>query len=174
MSNNYQNIIEYLWENPTSREDFMTEPKSYLEKQGLEIPENVLVSAYADTSSQYYLVLPPDGTEIPENDNPETKIIGRALQDSVYKARLLENPQAAAEEIGIELLDSMTIIVLQDSEDQMHFVIPVNPSDSELSEADLETIAGGASSYPGLYGNSFGGTDFGGFGCGCRPIPIGL
>ncbi|VEP18764.1 hypothetical protein H1P_90011 [Hyella patelloides LEGE 07179] len=143
MSNNYQNIIQNLWENPTSRENFMTEPKSYLEKQGLEIPENVQVLAHAGTFSELYLVLPPDGTEIPESDNPETKMIGRALQDSAYKALLLENPQAAAEEIGVELPDSMTIIVLQDSEDEMHFVIPANPSDDELSEADLETVAGG-------------------------------
>ncbi|WP_019503711.1 hypothetical protein [Pleurocapsa sp. PCC 7319] len=61
MSNNYQNIIEHLWENPTSKEDFMTEPKSYLAKQGVEIPENVKVFAYAGTSKELYLVLPPQG-----------------------------------------------------------------------------------------------------------------
>lgn len=143
MSNNYQNIIEHLWENPTSRENFMAEPKSYLQTQGLEISENVRVCAYAGTSNEIYLILPPDGTEIPQSDNPEAKIIERAIQDSAYKALLLESPRTAAKEMGIELTDSMTIIVLQNSADEMHFVIPANPYDDELSEADLETVAGG-------------------------------
>ncbi len=145
MSINNQAILQKLWENPISREEFLAEPKAYLEEQGQKIPENTKVFAHAETPSQRYFILPPDGTEVPESDNPETEIIRRAVQDSAYKALLLKNPKAAAQEMEVDIPDSITFTVLQNSEDELNLVLPVNPSDTELSDADLEAVAGGKS-----------------------------
>jgi hypothetical protein len=145
MSNNNQAMLQELWENPINREEFLADPKAYLEEQGQKIPENTKVFAHAETPSQRYFILPPDGTEVPESDNPETEIIRRAVQDSAYKALLLKNPKAAAEEMEVDIPDSITFTVLQNSKDELNLVLPVNPSDTELSDADLEAVAGGKS-----------------------------
>lgn len=145
MSNNNQAMLQELWENPLNREEFLADPKAYLEEQGQKIPENTKVFAHAETPSQRYFILPPDGTEVPESDHPETEIIRRAVQDSAYKALLLKNPKAAAKEMEVDIPDSITFTVLQNSKDELNLVLPVNPSDTELSDADLEAVAGGKS-----------------------------
>lgn len=143
MINNYQSIVEHLWQNPSSQEELIAEPKSYLRKQGVEIPENVEVLVHQGTADHLYLILPPDGTEMPQGNDLRSRMVARATRDAAYKALLQKNPQAAAKEMGVELPDSTKIVVLQDSEDEMHFLIPFNSSNMELSEADLEAVAGG-------------------------------
>ena len=136
--------LETLWNDAEELEKLKTSPKNYLNSHGADIPDNVEVHAHIDTPTLRNFVLPPDGTEIPEGDNPMLKIIRHALSDSSYKARLLANPKAVlADEGVIELADSVEVSVHQNTASDVHVVIPLNPAHSELSETELEAVAGG-------------------------------
>jgi Nitrile hydratase, alpha chain len=75
----------------------------------------------------------------------EERLIARAWKDSVFKGELLSNPKAALEAEGISLPESIEIRAVEETINTFYLVIPVQPSGTEeLSEAELEAIAGGA------------------------------
>lgn len=74
----------------------------------------------------------------------EEKIITRAWQDVSFKQELLNNPRAAFEKEGITLPESIEITVFEEKNNTLYFVLPTQPSTTdELSEAELEAVAGG-------------------------------
>lgn len=74
----------------------------------------------------------------------EEKLIARAWQDASFKHELLSNPRAAFEKEGITLPESIEIRVVEESANTLCFVLPMQPSGTgELSEAELESVAGG-------------------------------
>ena len=62
-----------------------------------------------------------------------------------YKKALLANPKkVVAMQLGQELPDSLSVQVIEDSADNIHMVLPYIPQEgAELSDADLEMVAGG-------------------------------
>ncbi|WP_334812692.1 NHLP leader peptide family RiPP precursor [Nostoc sp.] len=75
----------------------------------------------------------------------EEKIIARAWQDASFKQKLLSNPRAAFEKEGIPLPQSIELKVVEESSNTLYFVLPIQPSETgELSEAELESVAGGS------------------------------
>lgn len=80
----------------------------------------------------------------------------RAAADPEFRALLLSDPAAAVTRvIGRDVPESVTIAVHEESPTDIHLVIP---TDEDLSETDLELVAGGAFSW--TVNNS-------GPGCGC-------
>ncbi|MBD1835214.1 NHLP leader peptide family natural product precursor [Cyanobacteria bacterium FACHB-472] len=74
----------------------------------------------------------------------EEKIIARAWQDASFKQELLSNPRTAFEKEGIPLPQSIELRVVEESSNTLYFVLPMQPSETgELSEAELESVAGG-------------------------------
>ena len=70
------------------------------------------------------------------------KIIAKAWRDPAFKAELIANPAAALKAEGIDVPNGMALTVLENTDKQFHLVLPPVPTD-ELSEDDLEAVAGG-------------------------------
>lgn len=68
------------------------------------------------------------------------QILGRAEEDADFRSRLLADPKGTiSSELGTEIPDGFNIVVHEDSATTAHLTLP--PS-AELTEADLEMVAG--------------------------------
>ena len=74
-----------------------------------------------------------------------TRIVEKALNDSGYRARLIDDPRAAvAAELGVSIPDSLTIRVHEEDAGSAHLVLP--PS-SKLNEGDLGAVTAGSAEW---------------------------
>ena len=80
-----------------------------------------------------------------EGQNPIiSQVIQQALADEAFKVRLLQNPKACIKEATDEdVPDALTICFHEDTPTVKHLVIPANPANEELSDSQLEMVAGG-------------------------------
>jgi hypothetical protein len=73
-------------------------------------------------------------------------LVRAALKDEAFRESLLANAKFAVERaLGTTLPDRLKVVLLQETDDLMYIVLPKDfPDDtSNLSDAELETIAGG-------------------------------
>ena len=70
-----------------------------------------------------------------------TKIVGKAIHDTDFRARLLNDPKGSVEdELNVSIPASMSIKVHEDSPTTAHLVLP---PDSRLTSRDLMAAAAG-------------------------------
>ena len=76
------------------------------------------------------------------------RILNRASEDGEFRARLIADPKGAiSAEVGADIPEGFDVAVHEDSATAFHLVLPPSP---ELTETDLEKIAGGH--HTGLWG----------------------
>jgi len=77
----------------------------------------------------------------------ERRLVGRSLEDDAFRQRLLEDPKAVAEqELGVRLPEEVRVVAVEETADTIYLVLPVAPpvgEDGELSDRELEAVAGG-------------------------------
>ena len=72
----------------------------------------------------------------------KTQILTKADEDGEFRAHLIADPKAAiSAEIGATIPDGFDVAVHEDSATTAHLVLPPSP---KLTDADLETVTGGA------------------------------
>lgn len=72
------------------------------------------------------------------------KILERAAKNPEVRAKLLTDPKSVFEEtFNITLPDSFKLVVHEETPDNLHIVLPAEKRE-ELSEPELEMVAGGA------------------------------
>jgi hypothetical protein len=73
-------------------------------------------------------------------------LVRTALKDEFFRGSLVANPKLAVERaLGTKLPGDMEVVVLQDADDRMFIVLPMQlPFETgDLNDAELEKIAGG-------------------------------
>ena len=78
----------------------------------------------------------------------ERRLIERSLQDESFRQRLLQDPRAAVEEeLGTRLPEGVRVTAVEESAQTIDLVLPsaspLGEEGSELSDQDLEAVAGG-------------------------------
>ncbi len=70
-----------------------------------------------------------------------SQLIARCWADDGFKKKLLADPETTLEAEGMEWPAGLSVKVLADDDKLFHLVIPARPT--ELSDEDLERVAGG-------------------------------
>lgn len=74
----------------------------------------------------------------------ESRLIAKAWEDEAFKEKLMTSPRSTIEqELGHALPEGLKLQVLEESADTLYLVIPRNPDTEELSDLELEAVAGG-------------------------------
>lgn len=79
----------------------------------------------------------------------EEKIVARAWTNESFKQELLRDPKMTIEKtIGIKFPQNIEVQVLEETSNQLYFILPMQPDDKfspdELSEEDLDRVGGGS------------------------------
>ena len=78
----------------------------------------------------------------------ERRLVQRSLEDDAFRRRLLEDPKGAVEqELGTRLPEGVQVRAVEETTDTAYLVLPsaspVGGEGGELSDLDLEAVAGG-------------------------------
>src|SRR5262245_49833003 len=80
----------------------------------------------------------------------EAKIIAHAWKDPRFKEKLMKNPRAAFKEMGLDIPENIQVKVVEDKAGSFTFVLPPStPGAKEMSDQELEKLAGGITIFPG-------------------------
>jgi hypothetical protein len=78
--------------------------------------------------------------------DPTSKIIGdimaKSWADDAFKSRLLADATATLKAEGVSIPEGITVNVVENTDKIVNYVLPRNPN-GDLSDADLEEVAGG-------------------------------
>ncbi len=142
-----QEALDRIWRDESLKGSLLSDPKPVLESFGMEFAPGVSVQVHENTPSLINAVLPvkPATPVVLGAADPVSRIVEQAWLDPAFKAKLLSDPKEAAAESGLRLPDSVSLKVWENSATVEHLVLPLNPAESELSDADLEAVAGGSS-----------------------------
>lgn len=85
-----------------------------------------------------------------EQGKQSGQLIAKAWTDEAFKAKLLSDPKAAMAEVGMDAPEGVEIEVVESTQEKAYLVIPPKPGPGELSDEDLDKVAGGGgnAAYP--------------------------
>ena len=87
-------------------------------------------------------------SEAPGRQEMERMLIEKSLEDESFRQRLIEDPKGAVEqELGGRLPEGVRVVAVEETSDTIYLVLPstsvAGREDVELSDPDLESVAGG-------------------------------
>ncbi len=89
---------------------------------------------------------------MPAREEAEKQLIAKAWKDAKFKQALIQNPrEVISKEFGVEIPADISVKVLEETPSNLYLVLPAAPAfmeGGELSDVELEAIAGGANKTP--------------------------
>lgn len=76
-------------------------------------------------------------------------ILAKCWADESFKQKLLANPAEVLKAEGVEIPVGYSVRVLENTDKIINYVLPPNPN-AELSDSELESVAGGKAAVPGF------------------------
>ena len=73
--------------------------------------------------------------------DPQSRVIGQAMSDPVFRKRLLADPAGTLRGAGVEVPEGVTIEVVEDTATKAHLVLPAR--EDEALDSDLDVVVGG-------------------------------
>jgi type IV secretory pathway VirB4 component len=81
----------------------------------------------------------------------EGKLIAKAWKDETFKKEFVNDPRKIlTKELGIQIPETVEIKVFEETPNAIYMVLPMNPNSEELSDMELEGVAGGFWKMAGL------------------------
>jgi len=78
------------------------------------------------------------------NENASlARVVERAWSDPAFKRQLMADPNKVLAAAGLAIPSGMKMKVLESTDMTGYFILPPAPSGGELSDAALESVAGG-------------------------------
>ena len=78
-----------------------------------------------------------------QSSNAWGQIVAKAWADEPFKKRLLADPLAVLKEHNMDVPLGVQVKIVEDTDMVYYLRLPLKPSMEELSEEDLEKVAGG-------------------------------
>ncbi|PKK88896.1 MAG: hypothetical protein CVV64_16765 [Candidatus Wallbacteria bacterium HGW-Wallbacteria-1] len=145
-----QEILQKSMSDEEFRTKLVKSPRKLLVENGIQVPEDLEFEVHENQSDIFHAVLPlPTEKTVMEElakINPAfAKMYYKAWTDEDFKKRLLADPSAGFQEAtGIHAPEFMKIVMHENTPNLVHIALPyVSPVEGELSDADLEAVAGG-------------------------------
>jgi hypothetical protein len=86
--------------------------------------------------------------ENPSSEQDFSKVLGqiaaKAWSDAEFKKRLVADPAAVSREFGMPVPPGIEVRIVEDTATVRHFILPPRPELAELSDEQLDQVAGGA------------------------------
>ena len=161
-------VIARAWSDSAFKDKLLAEPAAALAELKLTLPAGKTVVAVENTTALTHIVLTaPRYTETKSaySDikkfsesyrDPRLFPLNWGSHDPVFTARFKADPKAALRHMGINVPDSVTIEVVENSTSQIYLVLPTCPKESELSKDVFKLLAEGLIPPALRYVNIFG------------------
>ena len=132
------------------RTKLIKQPKAALEEVlGEKIPDTLNIVTHENTPTRLNVVLDPTlMAQAAANTGPAgpvEQVLKKAQADPAFRKKLIADPRAAVyDAVGLEIPKGLEVKVFENTADTIHLPIAAKPDpNAELSEAELEQVAGG-------------------------------
>jgi hypothetical protein len=151
----YTQVVTRSWQDEAFKRRLVADPRAVLQEHGLAVPDGKAVRVVEDTPETMHLVLPNKPIER-MSDEQLAQLAGegpgrkvgqlaiKAWQDEAFKRRLVADPRAVLQEQGLPLPAGKSVRVMENTADTYYLALPAKPAEGELSDEQLEQVAGGA------------------------------
>jgi hypothetical protein len=132
------------------RTKLIKQPKAALEEVlGEKIPDTLNIVTHENTPTRLNVVLDPTlMAQAAANTGPAgpvEQVLKKAQADPAFRKKLIADPRGTVyDAVGLEIPKGLEVKVFENTADTIHLPIAAKPDPSaELSEAELEQVAGG-------------------------------